>query len=231
MKSHTILSLLLASASTHVAVAQNVSPEEFCKQAGPNYVPAYEPDGSFDGNCKIQDGKICLGTEYKAPKGGSLCCEGGSVMAIDSATKDADCCPPGKIYSKRACINPPPPPVPQITCPGSNGQWVTKNGVRFQVWCQRNIIEYTDPLDWSGKFSAVMNMNKRGSATFQDCLDACAADKKCQGTNWWYGKGMCGLNNKQQGGSWFSRGGDYKNPPDVAWMDRRVIAAVAVPKR
>lgn len=42
---------------------------------------------------------------------------------------------------------------------------------------------------------------------------------------------MCGINNKQQGGSWLSRGGEYKNPPDVAWMDRNVIAMVAVPKR
>lgn len=45
-----------------------------------------------------------------------------------------------------------------------------RNGIKFQVWCQRNIIEYTDPLDWSGKFAAVMNLNKRGQATFQDCL-------------------------------------------------------------
>ncbi|KAI1081423.1 hypothetical protein F5B20DRAFT_588482 [Whalleya microplaca] len=208
-------------------MAQNVSPEAFCKAAGPNYVPVYESDGSFNGNCKIQDAQICLGNEYTTPKGGYLCCGGGSVMAIDSSNQNADCCQPGKVYKNAACIDPPP----QISCPASNAQWVQQNGINFQVWCHRNIIEYTDPFDWRGKMSALLNMNKRGQATFQDCLDICAADPKCQGANWWYGKGLCGINNKQQGGSWFSRGGDYKNPPDMAWVDNRVIAMVAVPQR
>ncbi|KAH8168292.1 hypothetical protein LIA77_12021 [Sarocladium implicatum] len=148
-------------------------------------------------------------------------------MAVDSSTNEAACCPSGKVYRNWACSD----PTPQINCPGSNGQWVNKNGINFQVWCQRNVIEYTDPFDWSGKFAAVMNFNARGVATFQDCLDACAANPKCQGANWWYGKGLCGFNVGKQGGSWFARGGDYRNPPQVAWMDPRVIAMVPVPQR
>ncbi|KAK9782143.1 hypothetical protein SCAR479_00459 [Seiridium cardinale] len=106
------------------------------------------------------------------------------------------------------------------------------NGVQFQVWCGRNIIEYTNPLDWTGKLNAILNMNRRGSATLQNCWDMCAADPKCQGTNWWWGKGGCGMNNfPEQSASIFRRGGKYKNPPDVAWIDPRVIALVAVPKR
>lgn len=49
----------------------------------------------------------------------------------------------------------------------------SRNGINFQVWCQRNIIEHTDPFDWTQKFAAVGNMNKRGAATFQDCLVSC----------------------------------------------------------
>lgn len=59
----------------------------------------------------------------------------------------------------------------------------------------------------------------------------CAADSKCQGVNWWYAKGICSPNNKKQGGSIFSRGGNYQNPPPVAWMDKNVMALVAVPQR
>ncbi|KAK8080917.1 hypothetical protein PG997_008735 [Apiospora hydei] len=44
-------------------------------------------------------------------------------------------------------------------------------------------------------------------------------------------RSRCDINNKKQGGSFLSRGGDYRNPPQVAWMDRRAIAMVAVPMR
>ncbi|KAK7957961.1 hypothetical protein PG988_012809 [Apiospora saccharicola] len=207
MHPHAMKALFAAWALAQVASAQNMTPE-FCKNKGSDLKPVMEADGSFNGNCDRAPSAVCLGDEFTKPKGGVLCCHGGSVMAVDAATNDADCCPKGKIYSNRACVD----PAPAISCPASNQQIVTKNGIKFQVWCQRNIIEYTDPLDWSGKFAAVMNLNKRGQATFQDCLDICAADPKCQGANWWYGKGLCGINNKKQGGSWFARGGDYKNP-------------------
>ncbi|KAK8010148.1 hypothetical protein PG990_009113 [Apiospora arundinis] len=208
MHANAMKALFAAWALTQVASAQNQTPEDFCKQQGADLKPVLEADGSFNGKCDRADSSVCLGEEFTKPKGGTLCCHGGSVMAVHAPTNEADCCPPGKVYNNPGCVDPPP----AISCPGSNAQFVQQNGVKFQVWCQRNIIEYTDPFDWSGKMSAILNMNKRGQATFQDCLDICAADPKCQGANWWHGKGLCGINNKQQGGSIFSRGGDYKNP-------------------
>lgn len=59
--------------------------------------------------------------------------------------------------------------IPLTTITDCNYQH-KRNGINFQVWCQRNIIEYTDPFDWTGKIAAIMNMNKRGTATFQNCL-------------------------------------------------------------
>lgn len=44
-------------------------------------------------------------------------------MAIDAATNNADCCPPGKVYSNRACVD----PAPAISCPASNQQIVQKS--------------------------------------------------------------------------------------------------------
>ncbi|KAK8042963.1 hypothetical protein PG994_013446 [Apiospora phragmitis] len=202
MHPHAIQTLFTAWAWAQATSAQNMTPE------GSDLKPIMETDGTFN---------VCLDNEYSRPNGGYFCCEGGSVMAIHPPTNAADCCPPGKVYTNPGCADPPL----QISCPG----------IQHEDRAERNIIEYTDPLDWTGKMSAMMNMNKRGQATFQDCLDICAADAKCQGANWWYGKGMCGINNKKQGGSWFARGGEYKNPPDVAWLDRNVIAMVAVPQR
>ncbi|KAK8052476.1 hypothetical protein PG993_003861 [Apiospora rasikravindrae] len=165
-----------------------------------------------DGMCSLAKGWtrdcFCTGDEFTKPKGGTLCCHGGSAMAVDAATNEADCCPKGKVYSNRAFTDPPP----AVSCPESHTKTIWHKGVQFQVWCGYNIIEYVNPFDFGAKISAVMNMNKRGQMTAQNCLDICAADPKCQGTNWWWGKGLCGINNKPQGGSLFSRGGDYKNP-------------------
>ncbi|KAH9884174.1 hypothetical protein F4778DRAFT_763886 [Xylariomycetidae sp. FL2044] len=225
----SLLKIILPGIIAQAAHAQSQTPAQFCASHSPNSYAVYEADGTFNGRCEKNPGQLCLGTEYQTPKQGTICCTSGLVMAVDSANQNAACCASGKVYSNGACAD----PSPAIQCPGSNGQMVRhSNGVQFQVWCGRNIIEYTDPFDWTGKINAILNMNKRGTATLQNCWDICAADPKCQGTNWWWGKGGCGINNyPEQSASIFRRGGKYQNPPDVAWFDPRVIALVAVPKR
>lgn len=102
-----------------------------------------EADGSFNGQCIMVDTSgrlfpsglclelvtrekltepVCLGDEFTTPKGKVLCCLGGTVMAVDSSTNEAACCPSGKVYRNWACSD----PTPEINCPGSNGQWVNK---------------------------------------------------------------------------------------------------------
>lgn len=65
---------------------------------------------------------VCLGDEFTKPKGGTLCCTGGTVMAVDESTRDAACCAPGKVFTGGACAD----PTPQITCPAYNGKFVQK---------------------------------------------------------------------------------------------------------
>jgi len=127
MSSRLFLYLLSATSLLGFASAQNQTPQAFCtSNFGSGYVPQYDANGNFNGNCVIAPVIVCLGTEYNHPKtGAKICCQPGQVLKIDASVNEAGCCDPAQIFQWNAgtnsgiCTTQPPPP-PAISCPASH---------------------------------------------------------------------------------------------------------------
>lgn len=171
-------------------------------------------------------------TRYADPKtAATLCCDAPGMSVSKDGGKEG-CCAAGQNFKwNRECLlphpsssnshiktataqtgtcvtpPPPPPPVPQVSCPGSAGQFITKNGIRWQIFCDRNVREYVPPWAVAG---ALFNIQSGpiGTETADSCLTKCAADPMCHGVNFWSARKQCGINNKPLGNP-FKAGSEY----------------------